>query len=153
MHTIPAFIAVSLLLAPLSTSAAGGNLTVTTSLPALSGTIAQGAQRIPMLTLTLQASCQGNVTVTSLRLRHSGMAPAADLLRIYAVEGFARASRMAAVSAQYPSTIRLTSYTVPACSTKTLTIVADLSSQAAPTGWHTISLLGVSANAPVTVMH
>lgn len=145
-------VAILLLLFPSVACAATPSLSLRASQPSLTGSIPQGAQRIPVLTVTLSASCGRDVTLTSLSLRHTGLGDPTDILRIYALNGIARASRVAAVSSTYPSAIRFSSFVIPACGTQTLTIAVDLARQASAGGEHRFTLVGATATAPVSIV-
>lgn len=147
---IPVLIA---LLAPLSAGAISPTLTVTPQTPAISGSVPQGAQRVPMLTVKMQASCAADIPVTSLTLMHGGLGDAADILRVYALSGIQRVTRVASVSARNPTILRLpASFSVPACQSTTLTIVTDFSGGAATGGEHRLDLVSVVAAATTTIL-
>lgn len=122
-------------------------LTATVSVPA-QGSIPQGAQRVSMLTVALQASCASDVAVSSLEVRHGGLGSVRDLSRLYLMEGGRRASRGAVPNDQAPTMLRLRGFTVDACGTRILTVAADFSASAAAAGEHRLTLEEVSADAP-----
>jgi hypothetical protein len=116
------------------------------------GSIPQGAQRVGMLTVSLAASCASDVSVASLDVRHSGLGSARDLARLYLMEGDRRVSRAAVPNDKAPTTLRLRSFTVPACETRILTVAADVSASAAAAGEHRLSVEEVRADAPARIL-
>src|SRR3989344_4591837 len=71
-----------------------GTLTVTTT-QLSSGSMPIGAQRLPMLQVTLQASCDAAATVRTITVYHEGLGAVSDISRVYALEGATRVTRAA----------------------------------------------------------
>lgn len=116
-------------------------LTVRTEPIAQSQSIPRGAQRVAMLRARFTASCTSAVPVHSVTLLHEGAGEATELARVYAVEGVLRMSRAAVPAARDGQvTVRLRSFTVPACGTRTLTFVADTDPHAVAGGEHRLVL-------------
>jgi len=102
--------------------------------------VPMGAQRVPMLLLQLSASCTGEVTLKSITLEHGGMGDRSDLRSLYILDGNRRltrgrffSSKQDAVTLSFPS-----GYSIPACDSSLLSVVADFSSFAAVSGEHRI---------------
>ncbi len=130
----------SLLLGTGTAHAAVPSLTVHASFPAI-GTIAKGAQRIPMMTLKLQASCAAPVTLDTMTLHHQGMGATTDISGVYVSQKMRRITRSATFTAREKSAIlRFRGFTIAPCATETLTVHADISPNAASTGNHVIAL-------------
>ncbi len=145
------FIALGLLV-PAFVSAATGALTVTTlSLAGQDVSVPQGAQRVPLLQVTLAATCAADVSVTELVVRHAGLGSARDLARLYLMEDGARLSRGVVPSDRNASILRLRSFTVPACGSRTISVAADVSASASPAGEHRLVLESVTADASVSI--
>ncbi|MEQ1849060.1 MAG: hypothetical protein ABL890_00520 [Candidatus Peribacteraceae bacterium] len=102
--------------------------------------VALGQTRIPMLTLELGASCDAPVTVQEIDLKHFGQGRSKDLRSVYALSGYRRVSRGQSFDTDGNLSLRLQRVTIPACDVLRLTIVADLSIAADPTGEHSIQL-------------
>src|SRR5204863_4456812 len=62
------------------------------------GSAAIGAQRVPLVTLTMSASCTADVTLSSVQLQHRGLGRAVDIERVYAIEGVRRITGSRSVS-------------------------------------------------------
>ncbi|MDD5623428.1 MAG: hypothetical protein PHI23_01820 [Candidatus Peribacteraceae bacterium] len=102
-----------------------------------SGSVPPGAQRVPMLLLTLSASCGEEIPVTGLTLRHRGMGETSDLEAVYVMRGGQRLTRGRTFSSRDGRLrIDLRDFSVPACGTSQLTVLADFASSAAPAGEH-----------------
>lgn len=115
------------------------------------GSIPQGAQRVTVLTLRLQATCDADVPVTAVTVRHAGLGSVQDFLRVYVLDGYTRVSATATVPARDPLSLRLRHIIVPACGTKTLTLSADFASDALSGGEHRFDLVRVDARGDVQV--
>lgn len=109
------------------------------------GSVPVGAQRVAMMMITLTASCARDLPVSSLTVTHAGAGRAADIARLYAVEGMVRLSRSAVPSMRSGrATIRLGSFVVPRCGSRSFSILADIASDAAAGGEHRFALLSPS---------
>jgi hypothetical protein len=106
------------------------------------GSVPLGAQRVPMLTVQLQASCATDVRVESLTLQHQGLGNPQDIAGLYAYSGNVRRSRSVAFRGnQGLATLHLRSVTVPRCGRISLDILGDIRDTAAPSGEHSVSLV------------
>lgn len=106
------------------------------------GSVPLGAQRVPMLTLRLTASCAKDVHVVSLAVQHRGMGNPGDISSLYALFKGVRRSRGVAPNGQNGvAAIKLRGVTVPACSTVSVEILGDVKSDAASSGEHAFSLI------------
>lgn len=150
------FILLLALLFPLAASAQGaGSLVVETQSSSTQVSIPPGAQRVTMLTLTLVASCAGDVLVQGLTVTHRGMGALADLTGVYVESGGRRLSRVRSFSSQENVLhLNLQPFSVPVCGRKELVVRANFSADAAAAGEHELVVLSaedVDASAPVTV--
>lgn len=129
-------------------------LTVTQT-PSSLGSVPVGGSRIPMLTLTLQASCAGPATVRSITVHHTGIGATEDIARLYLLEGTTRVSRATTLQRTSGEAIlRPTKFTIDACKTRTIQVAMDLSPSAAAGAEHGIALKAaedVQSNAAVTL--
>lgn len=144
---------ITLSFVPLPVLAAEGALEVTVR-PAPAAAVARGASRVPFLQVTLAASCERDVTVSELTLVHKGLGDVADLERVYAWADNVRASRAAVLTRDGEVTLRLRSFVVPACDTRELWILADLSPDAGVSAQHALTIAtsaDVVADAEVTL--
>lgn len=141
------------LLVPALAYATTGALTVSTlSLAGKAVSVPQGAQRVPLLKVTLAADCAADVSVTELSVRHAGLGSARDLSRVYLMADGIRVSRGVVPSDRNASTLRLRSFTVPACESRIIIVTVDVSASAAPAGEHRLDLESVTASAPVSIV-
>lgn len=121
--------------------AAAASLMVSATSPS-SSSIPLGAQRVPMQTLTLEASCDADVAVSSLTVTHSGLGASADIERVYAMEGVRRVSRTATLTnVPAKATLRMGSFVIPKCGKRTVTVVADFSPDASAQSEHRVGIL------------
>lgn len=126
-------------LAATQIAASGHALTVNVTQPAQNVSIPLGAQRVPMLSVQLQASCDAAVTVRSIVVTHKGLGSIADLERAYVLEGGRRVSRAASfTNNRGQAVLRLGNMTVPACGGKTLSIVTDYARNAGVQSEHAL---------------
>jgi hypothetical protein len=131
----------SLLLGAVPAHAYGGTLTVR-SVPSSAGiTAPRGAQRIPMLTLELEASCGSPVQMRSIKLHHEGLGSASDLSAVYAFLDGKRVTRAVTFAGRTPeTTLRLDGLSLKPCEKISLQILIDLAADAAPNGQHAVVL-------------
>ncbi len=120
------------------------------------GSVPLGAQRVPVLTLRMTASCASEVRVASVALQHRGLGNPQDIAGIYAFSNGVRRSRSVAPSGKKGiATLTLRGLAVPACGTVTLDILADVKSTASASGEHAFSLVwtgNVVTDPPIPVV-
>ena len=110
------------------------------------GTVARGATRVEVGTLTLSASCDADIKVESVDLLHEGLGSHADIRAVYLVEGFRRVTRARQFDAKSnEATVRATSIVVPKCEALKLSILVDIRSDASASGEHSVTLKGTDA--------
>lgn len=105
--------------------------------------VPRGAQRVPMLTISLSASCAGAVTVESIRVTHRGMGDQSELSAVYVMARGKRISRgrqFSSSDGQLLLPLR-PALVIPACQTTDVTIAADFSAEALAASEHTLLLL------------
>lgn len=131
-----------------------GSLTVTTS-PVDGGTVPPGAQRVPMLKLTLEASCEADVSVDAVHVQRKGLGNSADIDFVYLMEGSLRISAPLQIGSKHGNvSLAVRNFTVPACATREIVLYADFSDHAAATAEHRFELTGErveSFNADVAI--
>lgn len=120
-------------------SLAGADLTVELSQPAVVS-VPPGTQRVPMLTLQLSASCAGDVTVESLRVRRRGLGASADILTVYGMSDGRRMSSGNQLSRSGEADLHFRELRVPACGKRSLDILADFAPVAAVAGEHWLTV-------------
>ena len=137
-------------------SAESASLLTVQELSRPGGSVPLGAQRVPMLTLRMTASCGGDVRVASLTLQHRGLGSPQDIAGLYAFLNGVRRSRSVAPGGKNgTATLTLRGVTVPACGTVSLEILGDVKSTAASSGEHAFSLVwagSVVTDPPVPVV-
>ena len=142
----------SLLSLPAFAFAQNSELTVEVT-PALSQTVPLGAQRVPMLTVSIKNDCSAAVTVRSLQVMHGGRGDSADLSRVYVFKEGNRISRSTSFSSSTQlAKLRFTPVTLAPCGQATLIILADISQEAAFTGEHRLSLETVETQGATIVI-
>lgn len=105
------------------------------------GSVPLGAQRVPLLTLQMTASCAGSVRVASLTLEHRGLGKPQDIAGLYAFQKVRRSRSVAPSGKKGIATLHLRAVTVPACATMSLDILGDISGSAAAAGEHGFTLV------------
>ncbi len=145
----------SVLIATPAFAAENGQLIVTQTPSALSSA-PLGAQRIPMLTLTLRASCDAPVTIQTISIQHTGLGALSDISRIYLMDNVSRISRPAVLQQKTTSAlVRPMKLVIDACQSKTIIVAMDLSPHAAAGSQHALKINDASAiqtNAIVSVL-
>ncbi len=105
--------------------------------------VARGSQRIPVMELTMRASCVADVQVHSLVLMHRGLGSQEDIDAVYAgLDGVRVSTAQTIASHDGRVQLRLRDVVVPACGANTLTVFMDLSPDAAISGEHRFVLAG-----------
>ncbi len=118
-----------------------GTLTVVTDSQSVIGSIPQGASRVPFLTVSMSASCDSEIRVTSIDLKHTGLGSPKDIASVYAVEGFSRITRVAHFDVRRSDlTLRFRSLVLPKCGAITFTVYGDMKSDAAVAAEHSIQI-------------
>ena len=100
------------------------------------GSMPRGAQRVPMLGITLQADCAADVPVEELHLVRRGLGLSSDILGIYAEENGQRVSQSTVPARDGTLTLRLEHFSVSACKSTSLLLLMDVSSMAEAGGEH-----------------
>lgn len=105
------------------------------------GSVPRGANRVAMMEIVLNASCDADVRVDALSLRHGGLGAATDIHRVYLHNGVRRLSRAASFSqSDQTARLRIAGLTVPRCGTETVYAYADFSVDATSGGEHRVTL-------------
>jgi hypothetical protein len=122
-----------------------GDLLVTLDNPQSIGSVARGATRVSLGTLNLTASCDGDITVQEIEVKHTGLGASSDIRGVYLIDGARRVSRPIRFDAgSKKALIRPMNLVVPKCGAIRPDIVIDLVDTAAPGAEHGISLTGVT---------
>lgn len=113
-----------------------------THISASAGSIPLGAQRIPMLHLNMKQSCDRDVHIRTITIHHTGMGDTSDILKIYALEKDTRLTRGTTVQKNTASAVLRfhPPLTVPACTSRMISIAMDLASDAAAGSEHAFTL-------------
>ncbi len=130
-----------------------GDLEVTMSSKNPAGdTVPRGANGVTMLSIDLSASCSDDVVLNDITLLHRGFGEETDITGVYAAVDGARVTRKRTIDSQAQTAeVRFTKpFTIPACQTKTLDIMADFSTSASSYAEHAMAVelaTDVSSNA------
>lgn len=131
-----------------------GTLVVTPQ-PVHDGSVPPGAQRVPMLRLSMTASCEADVSVDALHVVRKGLGSVADVDAVYVMENSLRLTAPLRIGNRSGTVdFSLRSFTVPACGTKEIVLYANFSQDAEAAGEHRFELAGEaveSLNADVHV--
>lgn len=135
-------LALSAFLFPLLTDAA--ETLKVEELPILfSGSIPQGAQRVPFVTLRVRAGDAEPTKITAITVRHEGLGSVQDISRVYAMQGIVRISRGISLPEAKEQRIPLRQFLIPAGKTVDIGIFADLAADAAAGGEHRIDVISI----------
>ncbi len=109
--------------------------------PISAASLAQGATRVPMVKLTLTASCDADVTLRTITLHHAGLGAAADITHVYGMDMQTRITRSSTFQGKNPTAkLRFASLMIPACQSRSITIAADISKNAAAGSMHALEI-------------
>ena len=105
-------------------------------------TVPRGASRVPVLTVNASASCDANVTLNSMTLTHQGAGSIQDVKGVYAVIDAHRISRSVTADAlSMKLTLPLKNFTIPACDSRRVHVMMDLTDSSTAGGEHHWSIL------------
>ncbi|MFA7681933.1 MAG: hypothetical protein WCX61_02795 [Candidatus Peribacteraceae bacterium] len=102
-----------------------------------------GAQRVPMLELTLSASCEADIRVASLTVQRRGLGSREDIDAVYLMSGTDRVSNAQSIANRDGTVqLRTTGLFIEACTSKTFVVAVDFSENAAIAGEHRFIFVG-----------
>ncbi len=105
------------------------------------GTIPVGAQRVEMLRLTLSASCDAPVALESITVHRAGLGVREDISAVYILSGTTRLTDGRTFdSKDHTAELRFRGVTIDACDSMDLSVLIDISSDAAPASEHRIDI-------------
>jgi hypothetical protein len=111
------------------------------AVPVALQTAARGAMRIPMMTLSLEASCEAPVTLHAITLYHEGLGQPRDLSAVYVQEGNRRLTRSSVPTQRDGKVLlRFRGITLAPCEKREWTILANLASDAHIASNHGLTL-------------
>lgn len=109
------------------------------------GSIPRGARRIPVATVNASASCDADVVIESVRLRHVGRGDAADISALWLGDDVRRYGRSARFSSSSTvAVLRLNGVTIPRCDARRFTVYMDLEATALPAAEHAVRVVDAS---------
>lgn len=117
------------------------------STPAAYGSVARGAQRVPVLHLQATVPCGSeSVKISSVTIARTGRGASTDIARIYVLSGAARITRSFSLPSRgEPLTLPLRTVEVGACKSMNFTVAVDFSTTAGVAGEHVFTLTGADA--------
>lgn len=98
--------------------------------------VALGATRVPLLSVTLSASCEADVRVSEIELHHTGLGSASDLEGVYFSDDVRRLSRVTSFDGDGNARVRLTDMLIPKCGVQRMTAMVNISKNASAGGEH-----------------
>ncbi len=141
MKSIAPLIGLVALLSSVPVSAQSSALVVRAKTVAAQGSVAIGAQRVPMLHLEMAAPCGTKTSLRSITVHHAGLGNPSDIAAVYAMQGNRRVTRSATVNAKSQEAIlRFRDFSLKPCEKTSLTVMVNLSADAANGGQHSLSL-------------
>jgi hypothetical protein len=118
-----------------------GSLSIVATPITSAQSVVRGAQRVPMLSLAMSASCDAPITLESVTVFHRGRGEADDLSAVYAFRDGKRLSRAARFDArEQRAVIRLRGLRLAPCESTTLLLLADIATDSAAGGEHVVEL-------------
>lgn len=117
-----------------------GTLTVSSSEAPVIGSVPQGASRVHMMTLNLSASCDADIAVSQIDVRHVGLGAVSDITGLYLMSDTTRISRSVAFDHSGDASLRLRSFTLPKCGAVRVKLLADFSRDANVASEHGVEI-------------
>lgn len=118
-----------------------GELSVIAASAPTLGSVPKGAQRVPFLTLHLSASCEKDITLDTLTVKHVGLGLSHDIASVYAVQSFRRITRATHFDARSgEAVLRFRGLVVPKCGAAEVEIVGDMSADSASASEHALEI-------------
>ncbi len=117
-------------------------LTIVQTPARLTVSVPQGAQRVPMASMALTASCAGDVTISAIKVRHEGLGGEEEIRGLYAVDIKGKRMTNAVTFQGTPpkATVRFRTFTIPQCTTVTINLLADITDNAKAGSEHRVSI-------------
>lgn len=136
-----------------SAQATLSTLNVVVETPAM-GSVARGAQRVPVANITLAVPCSSQaVQVTSMTMQRSGLGLSSDIARVYVLSGTSRVTRAYPLpSKDEPLVLALRGMKIDPCGSEKVVLAVDFSVQAQTASEHIFRVKAVEAkNATVNI--
>ncbi len=129
-----------------SAQASLASLDVQVETPAI-GSVARGAQRVPVAAITLAVPCSSEaVNVTSLTIQRTGLGTSSDIARVYLLSGLNRVTRAYPLpSKNEPLVIAVRGMDMEPCASRSLVLAVDFSAQAQTASEHAFRVTAVDA--------
>lgn len=119
-----------------------GDLHVSFTSQGTYGSVPRGASRIELGTLNFSASCEADIIIDSVSVKHIGLGDVSDIARVYLGSGFRRVSRARVFDRRSGmADVRTPSFTVPACSAVPLSVFVDISPNATVASEHGVAFV------------
>jgi hypothetical protein len=103
-----------------------------------------GSQRVPMLTLAVQASCDASVGIESIQVRRRGLGQSTDISAVYAMANGTRLNRSSQLNRAGFTQLRFRNLTVAACEKLLIQVMADFAEDAQIAGEHWFEVVSPS---------
>lgn len=127
----------SFVLSALMAIAPSPSLTVMVQDTGVVRSVPPGAQRVSMLSLSFEASCDADIMVRGITLRHRGQGASADIAAVYALSGGRRVTAGRSIASRDGRVhLPLRDVVIPACGSMQFVIAADYAADAAVAGEH-----------------
>ncbi len=117
-----------------------GTLTVSSSEAPIIGSVPQGASRVHVMTLNLSASCDADIAISQIDVRHVGLGAVSDIIGLYLMSDTTRISRSVAFDHSGDASLRLRSFTLPKCGAARVKLLADFSRDANVASEHGVEI-------------
>lgn len=122
-----------------------GELLVSVSSAGVYGSIARGASHVQLASLNLSASCDEDIRIESIRVKHVGLGLVSDIDTVYLADGFRRISRGRPFDQNDQSAdLRIPQLIIPKCEAVRLSVFADFSRDADVASEHGVSIFEAS---------
>lgn len=107
------------------------------------GSVARGASRVPLASLEFIASCDADIAIESIDLRHTGLGATTDIHSVYLTDGLRRVTRAQRFDTKRSIlTLRFSHpFTLKRCDVRRLSVMVDVSSTATVASEHSVALV------------
>lgn len=123
-----------------------GELLVSVSSSGIFGSIARGASHIELARLNLSASCDTDIRIESIRVKHVGLGAVSDINSVYLADGFRRISRARSFDQNDRiADLRTPNLVIPKCGAVRVSVLADFSKDAEVASEHGVVIQDAGA--------
>lgn len=118
-----------------------GKLLVSVHSTGVFGSVARGATRVELATLNLSASCDADIRIESIGVKHVGLGGVSDIDSVYLAAGYRRISRARSFDGQSQiADLRTPHFIIPKCGAVRVSVLVNISRDANVASEHGVTI-------------